>query len=263
MSEHDAPVPFRAGGFLPREHPLAGAATLIALLLLWQAGASLGWFSTAFLSTPIGIARALISLAASGELWVNLAASLQRLAIGWVVGTLGGLAVGVAVGLFTLARSPGMALVSALFPIPKIALVPLFIIWFGIGEGSKDVTLAFGVFFPTVINTMAGIDAVPRALIRMGQSFGLGRWAILRKIVLPGALPAILAGFRITTSTAIILLVAAEMIGAQHGIGAFVLEAGNLYDIDNLMAGIVLLSVIGLCTSWLIGRVERALLGWR
>ena len=156
-----------------------------------------------------------------------------------------------------------MAVVSALFPIPKIALAPLFIIWFGIGEGSKLATLAFGVFFPTVINTVAGVDGVPRGLIRMGQSFGLSWWAVVRKIVLPGALPAILAGFRITTSTAVILLVAAEMIGADRGIGSFVLQAGNLYDTEGLMAGIVMLSLLGLSVAWLIGRVERLLLGWR
>jgi NitT/TauT family transport system permease protein len=171
--------------------------------------------------------------------------------------------VGLALGLFTLARSPGMAVVSALFPIPKIALVPLFIIWFGIGEGSKIVTLAFGVFFPTVINTLAGVDAVPRGLIRMAQSFGLPYRAIVRKIILPGAMPAILSGFRITTSTAIILLVAAEMIGADRGIGAFVLQAGNLYDTDNLLAGITVLSAIGLTVSWLLGQIERRLLSWR
>lgn len=257
------PVPFRARGFAPRSSPLAGVATLVLLLALWQIAAWRGWTSTTFLSTPIDIARAIVVLARSGELWAHLDASLRRLAIGWAAGTVAGLLAGFTIGLFSLARSPGMAVVSALFPIPKIALVPLFIIWFGIGEGSKLVTLAFGVFFPTVIATAAGVDGVPRGLIRMGQSFGLPWRSILRKIVLPGALPTILAGFRITTSTAIILLVAAEMIGAEKGIGAFVLSAGNLYDVDNLMAGIVLLSAIGLLASWLIGRLERALLAWR
>ncbi len=256
-------VPFRASGFAPREYPLAAIATLIGIVALWQAGASVGLISTSFLSAPAQIGVALYNLTRSGELWANLAPSLQRLAIGWLVGTLAGLALGFAVGLSTLARSPGMAVVNALFPIPKIALVPLFIIWFGIGEGSKIVTLAFGVFFPTVINTMAGVDGVPRNLIRMGQSFGLSRTAIVRKIVLPGALPAILSGFRITAATAIILLVAAEMIGADKGIGAFVLAAGNLYDTDNLLAGIVVLSMMGLIVSWVIGRLERLLLAWR
>jgi NitT/TauT family transport system permease protein len=263
MARLDGPVPFRAGGFHPRRLPLAGPLTLIGLIAIWQLCASLGWASTAFASSPFLIAKALWALIRSGELWGHLAASLQRLAIGWAVGTVAGLLVGLALGLFTLARSPGMAVVSALFPVPKIALVPLFIIWFGIGEGSKLVTLAFGVFFPTVINTLAGVDSVPRGLIRMAQSFNLPFRAIVLKIVLPGALPAILSGFRITTSTAIILLVAAEMIGADKGIGAFVLQAGNLYDTDNLLAGIVVLSAIGLGVSWLLGLVERRLLGWR
>jgi len=256
-------VPFRAGGFAPRSVPLAAVGTLVGLVALWQAGASAGVIPTLFLPPPVSIVRALAGLIASGELWLHLGASLYRLAIGWVLGTVCGIALGFAVGLFTLARSPGMAVVSALFPIPKIALVPLFIIWFGIGEGSKVATLAFGVFFPTVINTAAGVDGVPRNLIRMGQAFGLGRLAILRKIVLPGALPAILSGFRVTTSIAIILLVAAEMIGAERGIGAFVLQAGNLYDTDNLLAGIVVLSLLGLTVAWVLGRLERWLLGWR
>lgn len=256
-------VAFRGGGYAPRRIAWASAATLIGLLAVWQSLASLGWVSTAFASSPAAIGRALWQLGVSGELWGHVSASLRRLAIGWLVGTVAGLIVGVLLGLFTLARSPGMAVVSALFPIPKIALVPLFIIWFGIGEGSKIVTLAFGVFFPTVINTMAGVDSVPRGLIRMAQSFNLRPWSILTKIVLPGAMPAVLSGFRITTSTAIILLVAAEMIGADRGIGAFVLQAGNLYDTDNLLAGIVVLSGIGLCVSWVLGCLERVWLRWR
>ena len=258
-----AEIPFRARGFAPRDIAWAGPATLIGLVALWQGADSAGWISSRFLPAPVAIGRALWALTLSGELWANLSVSLQRLALGWLAGTVAGMVVGVALGLFTLLRSPGMAVVSALFPVPKIALVPLFIIWFGIGEGSKLVTLGFGVFFPTVINTLAGIDSVPRGLIRMGQSFSMPAWAILRKIVLPGALPAILSGFRITTATAIILLVAAEMIGAEKGIGAFVLQAGNLYDLDHLLAGSVVLSALGLCVSWLLGRLERALLGWR
>ena len=256
-------VPFRAGGFAPRDIPLLGLATLVGIVLLWQAGASAGWIDTTFLPAPARIARALANLVRSGELWVHLGASLRRLALGWLVGTACGLVVGILVGLASWARSPGMAVVSALFPIPKIALVPLFIIWFGIGEGSKLATLGFGVFFPTVLATRNGVDAVQRSLVRMGQSFGLSRWAILTRIVLPGALPAILGGFRLTASIAIILLVAAEMIGAEQGIGAFVLQAGNLYDTDNLLAGIVVLSLLGLLVAGGIGMLERALLRWR
>ena len=178
MPEIAGPIPFRARGFAPRLVPAAGAATLVGLVLLWQAAASAGLISTQFLPPPLAISRALETLAVSGELWKHLGASLHRLAIGWSLGTVCGIAIGFLVGVSSWARSPCMAVVSALFPIPKIALVPLFIIWFGIGEGSKLATLAFGVFFPTVINTAAGVDALPRGLVRMGQAFGLRRSAI-------------------------------------------------------------------------------------
>jgi NitT/TauT family transport system permease protein len=263
MRRLDGPVPFRGTGFTPRTSAWTAIATLVGVVALWQAGASAGLIDTLFLPPPIAIVRTLWLLSVSGELWKHLSASLARLAIGWLTGTLFGIGTGLAIGLWAALRSPGMALVSALFPIPKIALVPLFIIWFGIGEGSKIATLSFGVFFPTVIATVGGVDAVPRGLIRMGQSFGLSTWAIARTIILPGALPAILNGFRVTTSIAIVLLVAAEMIGAERGIGAFVLSAGNLYDTDALLAGIVVLSLLGLAVAWAIGLAERILLRWR
>jgi NitT/TauT family transport system permease protein len=263
MRRIDGPVPFRGSGFAPRSIPLAGFATLVGLVALWQIGDTAGLIPTLFLPSPANIGIALYHLTISGELWKHLSASLARLAIGWIVGTVFGIGLGLAIGLSSLWRSPGMAVVSALFPIPKIALVPLFIIWFGIGEGSKIATLAFGVFFPTAIATAGGVDSVSRSLIRMAQSFGLRPAAIVRKIVLPAALPAILNGFRVTASIAIVLLVAAEMIGAERGIGAFVLSAGNLYDTDNLLAGIVVLSLLGLAVSSLIGWAEKLLLAWR
>ncbi len=124
-------------------------------------------------------------------------------------------------------------------------------------------TILFGTFFPTVIATYGGIDSVDRALIRMGQSFGLSRFDIIRKIVLPAALPAILSGMRISASISIILLVAAEMIGAEYGIGAYVLLAGNLMSTDQLIAGVAMLSILGLTVNFLIGRAERHFLSWR
>jgi ABC-type nitrate/sulfonate/bicarbonate transport system permease component len=263
MRLFNGPIAFRGGGFSPRDRWVAGAVTLLTIVTVWQLGVWIGLISTLFLSSPVSIAATLWQLTVSGELWKHLSASLSRLLIGWVVGTIFGVATGIAAGLWSITRSPVLAVVAALFPIPKIALVPLFIIWFGIGEGSKIVTIALGVFFPTVIATMGGVDNVPRNLIRMGQSFGLSTGTIIRAIILPGATPAILSGFRVTASLAIVLLVAAEMIGADAGIGAFVLSAGNLYDTDTLLAGIVVLSVLGLAVAGLIGALERTLLRWR
>jgi len=257
------PVRFRGGGFAPRPVGIVGPIVFIALVLLWELGARMGWISALILPAPSAALGALEDLYRSGLLFKHLSASLERLVLGWCLGTLAGIGVGISAGLFSLARAGVVPLVSAIFPIPKIALLPLFIIWFGIGEASKVATIFFGVFFPTVIAVYGGIDNVDRGLIRMGQSFGL-RWSsVVRKIILPGALPAMLSGFRITASIAIILLVAAEMIGAEYGVGAYILMAGNLMATDQLIAGVAILSALGLGVGWLIGRAERFLLRWR
>ena len=257
------PVPFRGGGFRPQPRRWVGPLVFAILIAVWEIGCRLGWISPIVLPAPSEAFQALVYLAESGELARHLSASLSRLIQGWTFGTLLGVAVGFAAGLFSLARAGIVPLVAAFFPIPKIALLPLFIIWFGIGEESKVATLLFGTFFPTVIAVYGGVDGVDRGLIRMGQSFGLSRWSIIRKIVLPGAMPAILSGFRISASIAIILLVAAEMIGAEYGIGAYVLLAGNLMATDQLIAGVAMLSILGLTVSWLIGRLEKRVLRWR
>jgi len=257
------PVRFRGGSFAPRPVGIVGPIVFIALVLLWELGARMGWIGALILPAPSAALGALEDLYRSGLLFKHLDASLERLVLGWCLGTLAGIGVGISAGLFSLARAGVVPLVSAIFPIPKIALLPLFIIWFGIGEASKVATIFFGVFFPTVIAVYGGIDNVDRGLIRMGQSFGL-RWSsVVRKIILPGALPAMLSGFRITASIAIILLVAAEMIGAEYGVGAYILMAGNLMATDQLIAGVAILSALGLGVGWLIGRAERFLLRWR
>jgi NitT/TauT family transport system permease protein len=257
------PVPFRGGGFRPRPVGMIAPVVFVVLIGAWELGSRTGYISNIALPAPSEALGALADLIETGMLWKHVGASLSRLVLGWTLGTMAGVVVGFMIALFSLARAGLLPLVSALFPIPKIALLPLFIIWFGIGEGSKVATILFGTFFPTVIATYGGVDNVDRNLIRMGQSFGLGWWSIVRKIVLPGALPAILSGCRISVSIAIVLLVAAEMIGAEFGIGAYILMAGALFAIDQLIAGVALLSVLGLAIGWLIGRAERHFLDWR
>ncbi|MDH5748712.1 MAG: ABC transporter permease [Rhodospirillales bacterium] len=257
------PVAFRGGGFAPKPLGIIGPLVFIALITIWEWGSQAGWISPLVLPAPSEAFTAFKELAVSGNLGKHVGASLLRLVVGWTCGTVLGLIVGVSIGLFSLARAGLVPLVSAIFPIPKIALLPLFIIWFGIGEGSKIATILFGTFFPTVIAVYGGVDNVDRTLIRMGQSFGLSWTSIVRKIILPGALPAMLSGSRISISIAIVLLVAAEMIGAEYGIGAYILLAGSLMATDQLIAGVAMLSILGLIIAWLIERAERYLLKWR
>lgn len=257
------PVPFRGGGFQPRPVRFAGLLAFALILGLAEIGTRTGFISAVTLPRPSAVVATLVEIGRSGLLWQNLAPSLQRLLVGGLTGAALGIAAGLAIGLFSLARAMLVPLVSALFPIPKIALLPLFVIWFGIGEMSKYALIAFGTFTPTVVAAFGAVDNVDRSLIRMGQSFGMPWSSIVRKIVLPAALPGILSGLRVSAAIAIILLVAAEMLGAERGIGAYILEAGSLYNLERLFAGVTILSVIGLLVGWAIGWLERRLLSWR
>ncbi len=260
MSER---VPFRGGGFRPMQVRGLGIAVFVVLIALAEWGTRSGWISPLTLPRPSDVLGTFGELWESGLLFKHLAPSLERLAVGGTMGAVLGISVGVVIGLFAYARAGLVPLVAAIFPIPKIALLPLFVIWFGIDEASKYALIAFGTFTPTVVATYAAVDNVDRTLIRMGQSFGLSWWSIVRKIVLPGAMPGILSGLRISLTIAIILLVAAEMLGAEFGVGAYILQAGSLYDLERLFAGVVILSVLGVTLSWVIGLLERRILRWR
>ena len=256
-------VRFRGGGFAPKPHRWMGFAVFVFLITIMEIGTRSGWISALTLPKPSDVLATFRELWESGLLFKHLAPSLSRLAVGAAIGASIGIVVGVLIGLFSYARAGLVPLVAAIFPIPKIALLPLFVIWFGIDETSKYALIAFGTFTPTVVATYGAVDNVDRSLIRMGQSFGLSWFSIVRKIVLPGAMPGILSGLRISLAIAIILLVAAEMLGAEYGIGAYILEAGSLYDLERLFAGVVILSLLGVILSTVIGLIERRLLGWR
>jgi len=257
------PVAFRGGGFAPKAGRHAGWIALALVIAFWQLAGSFALVNPLFLPPPSAIARAIWQLALSGALWHHLSVSIMRIGAGWILGTIAGVVVGFAIGLSSLARGVGITFISALFPIPKIALLPLLILWLGIGEEPKIATIALGVFFSTAISVYSGVDNVPRNLIRMAQSFNVPFPAIVRRVIWPGALPSILAGFRITASVALLLVVSAEMIGAEYGIGAFVLQAGNLMQTDQLLAGVVILSLFGLAVGKLINWLETRLLHWR
>jgi NitT/TauT family transport system permease protein len=257
------PVPFRGGGFVTRPVRGAGLVVFIVLVAVLELATRTGWIGELTLPRPSAVLQTLVELYNSGLLWTHLGPSLSRLAIGSVLGVGAGVATGMMMGLFSYVRAGLLPLVAALFPVPKIALLPLFVIWFGIGEASKYALIAFGAFMPMVVAAYGAVDNVDRTLVRMGQSFGLSWWSIVRKIVLPGALPGIFSGLRISLAIAIILLVAAEMIGAEHGIGAYILEAGSLYDLERLFAGVVILSILGVIVSALVDFAERRLLKWR
>ena len=256
-------VRFRGGGFAPQTRRWVGVFVFAAIVTAVELGTQTELISALTLPKPTDVLITFRELWDSGLLFKHLYPSLSRLVIGAALGASAGISVGILIGLFSYIRAGLVPLVAAIFPIPKIALLPLFVIWFGIDEGSKYALIAFGTFTPTVVATFGAVDNVDRSLVRMGQSFGLSWFSIVRKIVLPGAMPGILSGLRISLAIAIILLVAAEMLGAEYGIGAYILEAGAYYDLERLFAGVVILSLLGVIVSGAIGLIENRLLGWR
>src|SRR5258706_997273 len=200
------PVEFRGGGFAPRAGRYSGWMALLLAIGFWQLAGSAGWVNPLFLPAPSAIAVAIYKLALSGALWHHLSVSVMRIGTGWILGTVAGVIVGFSIGLSSLARGVGITFISALFPIPKIALLPLLILWLGIGEEPKIATIALGVFFSTAISAYSGFANWPRKLIPMAQSFNVPFHSVVRRGIWPGALPSILAGFRITASVALLLV---------------------------------------------------------
>jgi ABC-type nitrate/sulfonate/bicarbonate transport system permease component len=257
------PVEDRTRFLARREHPWGRVLAVVLLLAAWQGFSWLGWVPVLFLPSPLGVLREGWEMLLSGEILVHLAASLQRLVLGFVAGGVLGVAVGIAVGFFSLAEAIGTPIIAATFPIPKIALLPLLILWLGIGEASKVAVIALGVFFPMAINTFTGVRQADPLLVRAAVAFGARRSGVIRKVILPSALPMIFAGLRLGAGTALLLLVAAEMIAVESGIGFLVLNAGNLMDTTKLMVGILLLSLLGMLSHWGLARLERLAIPWR
>ena len=256
-------VPDRTRALRRREHPVARVLGLVGLVVLWELLTRTGWVPALFLPSPVGVLTTAGDMLRTGELATHVATSLQRILLGFGLGALGGVAVGLAVGVFSLAEAVGNPLIAATFPVPKIALLPLLILWLGIGEASKVAVITLGVFFPMAINTYTGVRHADPLLLRAAVSFGAGRWSLIRKVMLPSALPMIFAGLKLGAGTSLLLLVAAEMIAANSGIGFLILNAQNLMQTTALMVGIVLLSLLGLLSHWALTRLERLALPWR
>ena len=256
-------APDRTRALERRAHPVVRVLALAGVVVLWELVTRTGWVPALFLPSPSGVIESGVEMLASGELLVHVATSLRRLLLGFGLGALLGVSVGLAVGFFSLAEAVGTPLIAATFPIPKIALLPLLILWLGIGEASKVAVITLGVFFPMAINTYTGVRNADPLLIRAAVSFGAGRFSLIRKVMLPSALPMIFAGLKLGAGTALLLLVAAEMIAANAGIGFLVLHAQNLMETTKLMVGIVLLSFLGIVSHWLLVRLERLAIPWK
>ena len=235
----------------------------LLLLVLWEAVVRVGLLDARFFPAPSETFGAFWKMTASGLLVGHITASLGRSLIGFAIGAIPGIALGLTLGLFPLARAALWPMIGALYPIPKIAILPLVMLIFGLGEQSKWVIIAIGVFFPLVINTMAGVMGIDKIYHDVGRNFGAGRGDFYLTIALPGALPLILAGVRLGWGTALLLMVTAEFVAAKSGLGYLIWQGWQSFAIEQMYVGIILVSALGYLSFVLLDQVARAIVPWK
>ncbi|GLZ06594.1 nitrate ABC transporter permease [Actinomadura sp. NBRC 104412] len=239
------------------------AGSPIALLLVWEALVRTGALDARFFPEPSAIIGQMWTMMGNGELWEHIGASMQRLLLGFWLGLVPGLVLGVVMGLSRPLRAAIGPLVSGTYPIPKSALLPLILLIFGLGEMSKIVMVAIGVFYPVVLNTMAGVMQIQPIYYDVAKNFGARRWQVFRTVALPGAMPSIMTGIELGTGLGLILIAIAEMVGAKTGLGYMIWNAWELYSVETMYVGLLVIAVIGYLLSLLISGISRLVMPWR
>ncbi|MER6288647.1 ABC transporter permease [Streptomyces sviceus] len=235
----------------------------VLLLALWQLLSSTGALTADVLASPGRIAQVAGDLVADGSLTSAMTTSLQRVAGGLLLGTLIGTGLALVSGLFRVGEDVVDAPVQMLRTVPFVGLIPLFIIWFGIGEAPKIAIITLGVTFPLYLNVYAGIRGVDAQLIEAGESLGLSRWGLVRHVILPGALPGALTGLRYSLGIAWLALVFAEQVNADSGIGFLMVQARDFLRTDVIVVCLIVYAFLGLLADFVVRSLERLLLQWR
>jgi sulfonate transport system permease protein len=247
---------------MKRLSALAPWALPLALIAAWEIAARIGWLSSRILPEPWAVAQAFWTLTVSGELLLHLRTSLWRAMSGFAIGAGAGLLLGLLTGSVRRAETLLDTTLQMVRNIPALALIPLVILWFGIDESAKLFLLAVGVFFPVYLNTFHGIRSANQSLVEMAQSYGVTGWPLYRDVILPAALPSILVGVRFALGLVWVLLIVAETISAQSGIGYMTMNAREFLRTDVVLVGILLYALLGKGADVLARALERRCLRW-
>ena len=234
----------------------------VGLIVVWQIASSLGWLSTRVLPAPVDVVKAAWTLAVSGELWTHVKVSAGRALAGLAIGGGLGLALGLLTGSVKFFETLLDSSIQMVRNIPALALIPLVILWFGIDESAKLFLISVSVFFPIYLNTFHGIRNVDPQLIEMGRTYGLTRWQLYKEVILPGAMSSILVGLRFSLGLMWVILIVAETISAQSGIGYLTMNAREFLQTDIVLVGILLYALLGKLADLLARGLERWWLRW-
>lgn len=238
-------------------------ASPILLIALWELAVALGWLNRIFFPPPSEVLTTLVALARSGELFANLGYSAMRIALGFALGALPAVGVGLLMGISPAARALVRPLAAAIYPVPKIALLPLVIVVLGLGEASRIVTIAVSVFFLVVLNVAASVMQVDRHFFEVARSFGAKRRELFFTVALPGSLPGIMASLKLGMGFALTLIVGVEFVGANEGIGSLIWRSYEVYAIDRMLAGLVVIALLGWLVNLLLDELEARLVPWQ
>jgi NitT/TauT family transport system permease protein len=234
---------------------------LAVAIALWQLAVLAG--APEFLLGPWEVVKHFVEALGTKELYVNIAASLGRAVPGFLLGSAAGIAFGLAAGssrTFDQAFSPAVFLS---YPVPKIVMLPLFMLWFGIGETSKILVIALACFYPMFINAYYGVRATPKILVWSALNLGAGRGRIFWRVVLPAALPQIFAGLRVSLALSFIVMFAAEMVNARNGLGQLIRIAENSLRFDLMYVSLIAIAILGYGGDQLLALARRRALAWQ
>jgi len=242
-------------------------SSLMAFLALWSLAGGLVEatrpFNPLFLPAPWVVIGALLELAQKGQLWVHVAATLERVAVGFAAGAVLALALGLLAGQIRAVRNVVEPVIELLRPIPPLAVLPLFIVWVGIGEASKVGFITYATFFPMFVTTVHGVTQIDGRLLRAAQSLGARPRHLFLRVILPAALPDVLTGLRLGVALSFFVIVISEFVGAESGLGYLINDGRNFFLVPQMLGAAVLLGLLGYAGNALVRVLERRVLRWQ
>ena len=238
-------------------------ASPLVLILLWEALSTARILDPRLFSAPSAVGLALVQLLQSGELLRHTSITIARVLVGFVAGAVPAVLLGMLMGIWRPARLAVEPLAAAIYPIPKIALVPLFIVIWGIGETSKIAIIAFSIFFLVLLNTVAGVLAIDPRYFEVGRNLGARRWNLYWTVALPGALPSIMTGMKLGMGFALTVIVGTEFLNPREGVGALIWLSKEAFRIDDMFVGLIVVAVIGWLFSLILDEFDRRIIPWR
>ncbi|GAB1477464.1 ABC transporter permease [Paracoccaceae bacterium] len=234
----------------------------LLLLLLWELSSRFNLIDPRFFPPPSMIAGTAWEMVASLELFQHIGATLRRVSIGYALGAVPGILMGLLLGMSMPVRRTLGPIFAALYPVPKIAILPLILLVFGVGDASKFILIAIGVFFLMFYNTMSGVLQIPQIYMDVAKNAGATQAQTFRRIAFPAALPSIFTGLKLSAGTSYIIIAAAEFLGARSGVGFFIWASWQTFAVSRMFVGIVVISLMGYLTILAIEALERRFVPW-